>query len=112
MIDFACKSIKVEELIRCSFQLSKTDYEVLVKLMDSEKDTKKLAEEMGLDRSTVQKSVSKLRNQGLIKRRQYNLSSGGYRYVYTSKEKEEIKKEVRSLIDKWSSSAKEAIQDW
>ncbi len=112
MIDFACKSIEVEEIIRCSFQLSKTDYEVLVKLMDSEKSTKELAEEMELDRSTVHKSVSKLLDQGLVRRRQYNIKSGGYRYVYTAKDREEIKKKVRSLIENWSSSAKKAVKDW
>ncbi|MFP4116693.1 MAG: helix-turn-helix domain-containing protein [Candidatus Aenigmatarchaeota archaeon] len=112
MIDFACKTIEVQELIRCSFQLSKTDYKVLRRLMEEEKRAKELAGDLDLERSTVQKSLTKLMERDLVSRRQYNISTGGYRYAYIAKDKEEIKKEVRSLIDDWSSSAKEAIEDW
>lgn len=112
MIDFACESIKLEDLIRCSFQISRTDCRVLKKLLDSEKGTKEISKEMGLDRSTIHKSVTKLMDKELLERRQYNLASGGYRYVYISKEKEEIKNRLENLIDRWSSSAKEAIENW
>ncbi|MFP4116306.1 MAG: helix-turn-helix domain-containing protein [Candidatus Aenigmatarchaeota archaeon] len=112
MIDFACKTIEVEELIRCSFQLSKTDYRLLLRLLGSKGSVKDLAEEMNLDRTTVNKSLTKLLDRKLVERRQYNISSGGYRYVYRAKDKEEIKKRVRDLIENWGSSAKEAIDDW
>ena len=33
MISFACKDIDKEELIRCSFELNKTEYKLLMFLM-------------------------------------------------------------------------------
>jgi len=113
MIDFACKSIEVEDLIRCSFQLSKTEYMVLETLLGTDgKDAKELAKKLELDRSTVHKSLKTLQERELVKRRQYNVPSGGYKYVYRTKEKGEIKKRVRELIETWSSSADQAIRDW
>mgnify|MGYP000429755700 CR=1 FL=1 len=114
MIDFACKQIELSDLIQCSFQLTKTEYKILVHLIEKDKkeDVKSLAEELKLDRSTVQKAIKKLYQKELIKRNQMNIRSGGYLYVYKAKDKEKIKDEILDLIENWSTSAKESIKKW
>ncbi len=113
MIDFACKDIGIEELIRCSFQLSVTEYRILKRLIETEeKSVKQLATELDVDRSTVHKSLKHLKEKNLVSRKQYNIPSGGYRYFYSSESKEEIRNRLEDLIENWSSSAKEAVESW
>lgn len=113
MIDFACETIRVEDLIRCSFRLSGTEYEVLESLLDSDdEDVKEIAEGLDLERSTAHKALQTLVDRNLVEKRQLNLSSGGYKYVYSAEPKEEIKERVLNLMDEWTSSAKESVQDW
>lgn len=38
MVTFACKRIRKEELIKCSFDLNKTEYNVLMFLLGGEKN--------------------------------------------------------------------------
>lgn len=113
MIHFACETIKREDLIRCAFSLKSSEYRILDHLLDSDpKGVKEIAEDLDLQRSTVQKSLKTLIDEDLVSRRQFNLSSGGYKYVYRTPSKKEIKERVFHLIEDWISSAKESIRDW
>lgn len=113
MINFACRTITNEDLLRCSFQLNGTEYKVFLSLLKRGKqDVKTLAEELELERSTVQKSLKTLVEQNLVRKRQLNLENGGYKYVYGTKDKEKIKEEVLELIDKWTRSARESVKQW
>ena len=60
---FACKSIRQEDLIRCSFELNRTEYNVMMFLMKKHKkplSAGSIAKSMGLERSTVQKAIKRL----------------------------------------------------
>ena len=103
MITFACKKIKKEELIRCSFDLNKTQYNILMFLLKKNKrySVIEIAKKNKLDRTTVQKAIKVLLKKGLVRRFQKNLTKGGYMYLYEVSRKDEIKKEMKRIISNW-----------
>jgi hypothetical protein len=74
MISFACRVIEMSDLIKCSFDLNKTDYMVFVFPIKNtgELSIEELSKKLGLERS-------------------------GYRFRYSIKDKERI----LSIIDGW-----------
>lgn len=113
-IDFACKKFDLEEIVKCSLGLSKSEYRILRFLMskDSRFMTDELSSELGLDKSTVQRGVKKLHQKGLVARGQINQSRGGYVFNYRIKEKSEIRKIIIDIIDGWSRGVKKEILNW
>ncbi len=103
MITFACKKINREDLLRCSFNLNKTEYKVFMFLLSKhgKYKVKDISSIMGLERTGIQKALKGLLKKNLIKRSQKNLERGGYVYLYTVKDKKEIKQRMREIIDRW-----------
>jgi len=69
------RKIRQEELIRCSFSLNKTEYDVLMFLLTHRHKymVYYIAKRMGLERTTVQKAIKNLLDKELVKRTQRNL---------------------------------------
>ncbi len=113
MIDFACKNISFKELLMCSYALNKTEYNVLMKLMNLKEfiSINELSKKMKKERSTIQKAMKKLFEKKLVMRRQMNLTTGGFIYEYKLKNKEELKKEIINLIKSWSASAIKKLEE-
>lgn len=111
---FACKKISLEQIILCSFEISKTMFKILVYLLKRKEPITivKIAEDLSLERSTVQKSISALLQKNLIARRQINLKSGGYRFTYFAKDKNDIKNKILMITEKWYSSVKNTVESW
>lgn len=112
MIEFACKKIRQEEIVRCSFGLNKTEYDVLTYMLkeNNELPISGIAEALNLDRTTVQKAAKTLLRKDLLEREKQGLSGGGYNFLYSAKEKGEIKKRMMSKIKKWSEAVKSEIK--
>ena len=111
MITFSCKKITEEELIRCSFNLNKTEYNVLIFLLRNDKmhTVFQISKAMKLERTTIQKAIKNLVEKGLTKRSQKNLSRGGYIFSYKPNNKEEIKSKMKGLTYKWYKHVEETI---
>ncbi len=112
IIDFACKKINQEELIRCSFNLNKTEYKLLMFLLREKKQLtiKKVSEKIGLTRSSVQKAVKKLVKKNLVKRVKKNLVKGSFVFEYKTNNKKELKKKMNKIVFDWFNGVKKAIQ--
>ncbi|RMF05204.1 MarR family transcriptional regulator [Candidatus Woesearchaeota archaeon] len=112
MLDFACKTISIEEVIKCSFGLRKSDLRIFNFLLANLAErftTDDIAKELQLDLSTVQRSVKKLHEEGLVKRTQQNMDSGGYFYVYEIAPKQVIKQKILGIIHAWVKNLEVAI---
>ena len=111
MITFACKKIEKEELIRCSFDLNKTEYNVLMFMLKRKNmhTVSQIAESMGLERTTVQKAVKTLLSRNLIKRTQKNLPRGGYTFLYRINNKDEIKSKMKEIVHEWYKTVEREI---
>ena len=73
-----------QKIIKEIFKLSKTDIKVLehIKLYSCKHTVKQIANELRFNRTTIQKSIMKLKNNFLINQFQENLSPCGYRFLY------------------------------
>ncbi|MCD6495703.1 MAG: MarR family transcriptional regulator [Candidatus Aenigmarchaeota archaeon] len=111
MITFSCKSISEEELIRCSFDLNKTEYNLLIFLMskNSSLTVSSISAGMGLERTSIQKAVKGLVQKGLVRRTQKNLAKGGYIFLYTPDNKDEIKSRMKYIVRKWYKAVERSI---
>ncbi|MCM2325103.1 MAG: MarR family transcriptional regulator [Candidatus Woesearchaeota archaeon] len=114
MITFACQDIEFSDLLRCSFNLNKTQYNVMMFLLRTDKPCTAtvLGEKMKLDRTTVQKAVKLLAEKELILRYQDNLDSGGYTFYYKIKDKDMIKQRMLNIVDKWHEEVRKEIDKW
>lgn len=103
MITFACKSINKEDLLRCSFGLNKTEYNVMIFLLDDDNymTTFDIAKKMKLERTTVQKAIKNLVEKNIVSRKQENLDKGGYIFFYKIHKKEEIKYMLKKIVNDW-----------
>ena len=111
---FACKNIDFADIIKCSFNLNKTEYTLFLFLIASKesKSIKGLANKLRLDRSTIQKAIKSLTEKNIVKRIQTNLTTGGYSFSYTIKDKKELKNNILKSIDEWYNSVKKMIFKW
>jgi predicted transcriptional regulator len=103
MIYFACKQVNLDEIIKCSFGISKTEYNILMELTKSDGplSVEEIVKVFKKDRTTIQKALQNLFKKKLVKRRQINLEKGGYAYYYFVEDKEEIKKKVKKIVAEW-----------
>jgi predicted transcriptional regulator len=114
MISFACHDIEFKDLLRCSFELNKTEYNVLMFLLKSDKSytALKLGDMMRLDRTTVQKAIKRLADKDLVMRKQENLDKGGYIFHYGINNKEDIKQRMQKIVERWHDEVAKEIKRW
>lgn len=110
-MDFGCKRIDPKDLIKCTFGLNKTELELFLLLSKGNKceTVQNISKSIGLDRTTIQKSLKKLITTELVERKQVNLENGGYVFFYCIKKKPQIKEKMQNILDEWYSSAKKEI---
>ncbi len=110
-VTFSCKKITGEELMRCSFNLNKTEYNLLIFLLSGNKKYRisEISKDMGLERTTIQKAMKSLVGKGLAKRTQKNLSGGGYVFFYKPDNKDEIKNKMKEITYNWYKNVKAGI---
>lgn len=115
MIDFACKKFDIEDVVKCSLALSKSDYKLLkflIKNSGRKFNTEELSKELTLDKSTIQRGVKKLYEKELITRSQINQEVGGYLFLYSIKDKSKINEIILGIIDGWVKTVKDNIKKW
>ncbi len=112
-IDFACRTIDLAQVVRCSLGLTRAEHRILRAALKTKKfSVDSLSRKMGLDRTTIQKGLKKLLEKGLVDRRQLNRESGGYAYVYAAKDAAAVRKKVRETVCEWARRAEEEVESW
>jgi predicted transcriptional regulator len=114
MIQFACKKISRDELFRCSFNLDKTEFNVLKFLLRQKKgiSTIEISDNLKLERTTVQKAVTRLIDKKLVSREKQNLPQGGYIYIYKAKDKTRIIQQIKKVVRDWYRAVVKDIERW
>jgi|WetSurMetagenome_2_1015567.scaffolds.fasta_scaffold419406_2 predicted transcriptional regulator len=115
MIDFACKEFDLEDIVKCSLGLTKSEYTLVKMFLSTNKDwftTQEIAKNLKLDLSTVQRCVKSLHEKDIILRRQENLSSGGYAFRYELKKRDELRQRIKDTISRWVSRVNDELDRW
>ena len=103
---------EMKELLKVLYNLSSSETEVMYYLCSNDARATEIAEELGKDRSTVQRYLSKLRTAGLVKR-ESKVEEGkrGRYYIYSIEDREELKQKIRDRMDEWEEEKLQVIED-
>jgi predicted transcriptional regulator len=114
MIDFACKTFEVDEVIKCGLGLTRSDYAIMNFFLKNRKEfsSVEISKILDLDLSTVQRALKRLNEKNVILRYQKNLSNGGYVYFYKTNDKKVIRKIILDVIHNWVKKVEEEITSW
>lgn len=112
-IDFTCKRVILKDLVQCNYSLNDSEYVIFSQIMMSKRglSVKEIVDKVEKDRTTVQKILTKLLKRGLLTKRQVNLDRG-FMFVYFSKNKEEIIKEIEDNVKSYFDSIKASLDKW
>ncbi len=114
-LNFACRTVTIEQLLKCSLSLSSTEMRLLRFLASSEGNEYEISELLEVaekSRTTVQRALNRLEKKGLVRKRQINLDKGGYYYVYSSLSKSRIKDKISKSFEGFISAVRTAIERW
>ncbi len=113
-ISFSCHHIDFKDLVMCSFNLNKTEYNLLMFLLGQEDSLSatQIGETMQKDRTTIQKAIKKLYGKELVLKHQVNLETGGYTFVYRVKDRSYIRGTILDIVNKWHKGVVESVNNW
>lgn len=90
------------DLLRCMYNLSDLDMDVLRLLLDEgPAGSEDLADRLGRDRSTVYRSLQKMVSCQVVNKEARNLDRGGYYHVYAAVPRELLKERLTHCIEAW-----------
>ena len=112
-LDFTCKKVSLRDLVQCNYSLNDSEYLIFSQLIMTKRglSVKEIVEKVGKDRTTVQKILAKLLKRGLLMKRQVNLDRG-FMFVYFSKNKDEMIKEIETNIELYFKNIHESLDKW
>ncbi len=113
-MDFACQEIDVQQVLSCTFGLSKSGCAVLKQLFASTQPmtSDELASQTGYDLATVQRALKHLSERGVLVRTQHNRPQGGYEYVYEVVDTQTFTALVDKTLTSWLAQARQEVQLW
>ena len=112
---FSLSSFDTEELtcfdiIKATYALSDNELEVMMCIKHSQPtDIQTIKETIPKDRATISRSIQTLISIGFVKKTQFNLERGGFKYLYSSLSTEEMKVKIKELIQRITSRMDKAI---
>ncbi|OYR59544.1 helix-turn-helix domain-containing protein [Halorubrum halodurans] len=99
-----------EHVLSCVFGIRDHESRTYLTLIEYRGSTvAELADALDRDRSNVNRSLSTLREKGLVERRRRLLDSGGYVYQYTAIPVPEAKRLLHDALDEWVAGVHDSI---
>jgi predicted transcriptional regulator len=113
MIDFACKKLDLNDVMRCGLGITKTEQDILNFLIKNDWLTANdISSKKSISLATAQRSLKNLHLKNLIERRQQNLDLGGYLFFYKAKDKAHIKRELKEILNSWINNVENSLDKW
>jgi predicted transcriptional regulator len=102
---------EIKQLLKVLYNLSGSETEVMYFLCDNEARVSEIAEELGKDRSTIQRYLSKLRSAGLIQRETVTEEGKkGRYYIYSVPDKQEMKENIQEKMKEWEDDKMDILE--
>ncbi|MFW5978227.1 MAG: helix-turn-helix domain-containing protein [Halohasta sp.] len=100
-------------ILSCVFGIQDHESRTYLVLLEYPGSTvEELADTLDRDRSNVNRSLSTLREKGLVERRRRLLDPGGYVYQYTAVDLPTAKGMLHESLDEWADSVHDAIEEF
>ena len=100
-------------ILSCVFGIQNHESRTYLVLRDHPGSTvAELAATLERDRSNVNRSLSTLREKGLVERQRRLLDSGGYVYQYTATDLDTTKELLHDALDEWVGAVHDQIDDF
>ncbi|WP_253738301.1 helix-turn-helix domain-containing protein [Halohasta salina] len=100
-------------ILSCVFGIRDHESRTYLVLLDHPGSTvEELAGTLDRDRSNVNRSLSTLREKGLVERQRRLLDPGGYVYQYTAVDLPTAKGMLHESLDEWADSVHDAIDEF
>jgi len=101
------------EAMTTAFGLGSCERDVYRQLVGTpDTTTGELAGSLDLDRSSVNRALSTLRERGLATRRPRILEEGGQVYHYTARPPEEVRERLHGGVDAWAETAHDRVDEF
>ena len=102
-----------DHVLSCVFGIQDHESRTYLTLVDHPGSTvSELADVLERDRSNVTRSLSTLREKGLVDRHRRLLDAGGYVYQYTAIPVPDAKERLHAALDEWVTGVHEAIDEF
>jgi predicted transcriptional regulator len=99
------------DVMRCVFAIRRRETETYLELLDAgEVRADDLADRLDRDRSNASRSLSRLREKGLVERRRELLDGGGHVYCYRATPLAEVRRRLHEGLDQWAEEVHERIE--
>ncbi|BDR91341.1 helix-turn-helix domain-containing protein [Vulcanisaeta souniana] len=108
------EDVDIKYILRCILRLSPTEVEIYYLLQNKAKEpltVAEIAKEMSKSRSTIERSLVKLVQLGLIARRPVLAKNGGYTYVYYTKPIDYVKQKLLQLVNAYYEKSRQLIEN-
>lgn len=93
------KQVEASDVMHCFLGLRNLEIDVYFYLLKGAATVKEVAEALGKNRSSVQRSIQNLVQRGFASRRSRTLRKGGYVYVYEAVSLVTMKKLIKESLD-------------
>ena len=97
---------KPSDLLCCAFGLKNSEIDTYFALLSGSKTVEEIKSIVRRDRSTIQRVLKKLLDNGLVERDSKHFDRGGYYYVYRAISTDEVKSQILEQLEKWYSETK------
>lgn len=102
-----------EDVMACVFGISCTEADLYLTMLDHPESTAaELADAVDRDRSNVHRSLTTLRDRGLVERERRLLDSGGHVYQHTAVPLDEAKTMMHESLDEWTACVHDRIDEF
>jgi predicted transcriptional regulator len=102
-----------EDLVQCIMNLGDLELSILKSLMrKGALRSEDLAKEHKRDKSIIHRALQRLMSCGLVYREKKTITKGGYFYVYTPIEKEQIRSKMMECVDRMYKNMSKLVDEF
>ncbi|MEM2325161.1 MAG: helix-turn-helix domain-containing protein [Archaeoglobaceae archaeon] len=105
------KTLDCKSIFQCFFGLNAEDVRVYEVLLKGFGRVEEISKALGKRENSVYKSLQKLLIAGLAYREKRTIDGGGYYFIYKPTPKEEIAREIETLIRELCEKVKEVLRE-
>ncbi|MHA1959934.1 MAG: helix-turn-helix domain-containing protein [Candidatus Thorarchaeota archaeon] len=118
---FARSFEKPSDFLCCAFGLRSTEIDVYFSLISGPKTVEEIRAAVGTDsktkrlkdRTTIQRVLKKLYDNGLVIRESEQFDRGGYYYVYSAVSTEDVRQRILAQLEIWYETTRRfLLQNW